>query len=63
MESSITYLKKALEVAEDELTDKSLIPLAETYLNLGNGTSFLNRYAEALKYADKARGFAFRRLK
>ena len=44
MDTSINYLKKALEVAEDEMVDKNLLPLAETYLNLGNGTSYMNRY-------------------
>ena len=44
MESSIDFLKQALEVADDVVTEKSLLPLAETFLNLGNGCSYLNRY-------------------
>lgn len=32
--------------------------MAETYLNLANGYSFLNKYENALEYADKALRFA-----
>ena len=58
MPRSIDYLKMALEVADDKETDKRLLPLAETFLNLANGTSYLNRYHEALEYAEKAMKFA-----
>ena len=44
MDLSIEYLEKALESAERPETEKDLLPLAETYLNLANGYSFLLRY-------------------
>lgn len=58
MNSSIEYLEKALEAAENPETDQELLPLAETYLNLANGYSFLNKYDSALVYAEKAARFA-----
>ena len=58
MNTSIGYLEKALEAAENPDTDQDLLPLAETYLNLANGYSFLNKYDSALKFAEKALKFA-----
>ena len=58
MNLSIEYLEKALEAAEQPLCEQELLPLAETYLNLANGYSFLNRYEEALDYSSKALRFA-----
>ena len=61
MKRSIGYLEKALEAAENPMTEKELLPLAETFLNLANGYSFLNRFEEALDYAIKALKFATQR--
>ena len=58
MNMSIEYLEKALLAAENPETDQDLLPLAETYLNLANGYSFLNKYEQALQYAEKALKFA-----
>lgn len=58
MNSSIGYLEKALEAAERPETDQDLLPLAETYLNLANGYSFLNKFEQALSYGEKALKFA-----
>ena len=61
MNLSIQYLEKALESAEHPDTDQDLLPLAETYLNLANGYSFLNKYESALHYSEKALRFAKQR--
>ena len=58
MNLSIEYLEKALEAAENPETEQELLPLAETYLNLANGYSFLNRFDQALIYASKALKFS-----
>ena len=58
MDLSIEYLEKALQAAEQPETQQELLPLAETYLNLANGYSFLTQYEEALKYGEKALRFA-----
>ena len=58
MNCSIEYLEKALEAAERPEADQDLLPLAETYLNLANGYSFMNKYEQALVYAEKALKFA-----
>ena len=58
MDLSIEYLEKALESAEQPETEQELLPLAETYLNLANGYSFLTRYEEALRFSEKALKFA-----
>ena len=54
MDLSIEYLEKALQAAEHPETDQDLLPLAETYLNLANGYSFLSRFEQALFFAEKA---------
>ena len=61
MNLSIDYLEKALEAAEHPDTEQELLPLAETYLNLANGYSFLNKFQQALKFAEKALRFANQR--
>ena len=58
MNRSIEYLEKALEAAERPEADQDLLPLAETYLNLANGYSFMNKYEQALVYAEKALKFS-----
>jgi len=58
MNASIEYLERALKAGERPETDQDLLPLAETYLNLANGMSFLNKYDQALSYAKKALKFA-----
>ena len=58
MNTSIAYLEKALEAAERPEAEQDLLPLAETYLNLANGYSFLNKFEEALGYGMKALKFA-----
>ena len=57
MNLSIEYLEKALQAAENPNTDQELLPLGETYLNLANGYSFLEKYQNALEYAEKALKF------
>ena len=61
MDRSIEYLEKALESAEDPVCDQDQLPLAETYLNLANGYSYMNKYKEALEHSEKALKFALRR--
>lgn len=51
MNLSLEYLEKALEAVENPETDQDLLPLAETYLNLANGYSFLNKYEQSLLYS------------
>jgi len=51
MNLSLEYLEKALEAVENPETDQDLLPLAETYLNLANGYSFLNKYESSLLYS------------
>lgn len=58
MNLSIEYLEKALQAAEDPKADQDLLPLAETYLNLANGYSFLENFRSALEYSEKALKFA-----
>lgn len=58
MNLSIEYLEKALEAAQNPDTDQDLLPLAETYLNLANGYSFLEKYRNALDYSEKALKFS-----
>ena len=58
MNSSIDYLEKALASAERPETDQDLLPLAETYLNLANGYSFMNKYELGLSYAEKSLRFS-----
>lgn len=58
MHLSIDYLEKALLAAENPDTEQELLPLAETYLNLANGYSFLEKFENALGYAEKALKFA-----
>ena len=61
MDSSIQYLEFALRSAQDPLTDVDQLPLAETYLNLANGYSYMNKFQKALFNAEKALSFANRR--
>ena len=61
MNLSIDYLEKAIESTQIPGTDQSLIPLAETYLNLANGYAYLSRYDQALVCAKKALKFALQR--
>ena len=61
MDSSIKYLEMALRSAQDPLTDVDQLPLAETYLNLANGYSYMNKFQKALFNAEKALTFANRR--
>ena len=61
MDRSIEYLEKALESAEDPECDQDQLPLAETYLNLANGYSYMNKFKEALEHSEKALNFALRR--
>ena len=51
MTLSLDYLEKALDSVENPDTDQELLPLAETYLNLANGYSFMNKFDQALLYA------------
>ena len=55
---STECLESAIESAEQPETEQELLPLAETYLNLANGYSFLDRYEEALRSSEKALKFA-----
>ena len=51
MTLSLEYLEKALDSVENPDTDQELLPLAETYLNLANGYSFMNKFDQSLLYA------------
>ena len=61
MDRSIEYLEMALESAQDPLTDQDQLPLAETYLNLANGYSYMNKYDKALSHAERALSFSSKR--
>lgn len=54
MDESVQYLKKALEVSKDSETNRDLLPLTETYLNLANSTSYLGYKSEAEYYGKEA---------
>lgn len=61
MDLSIEYLEKALDSADQPGTERDLLPLAETFLNLANGYSYLLRYEQALTYSERALKFARQR--
>ena len=58
MNASMQYLELALECADKPGVEQELLPLAETFLNLANGYSFLNKFTEALKFSEKALKFS-----
>lgn len=44
MDQSIEYLEAALVCVDSPETDPESLPLAETYLNLANGYSYVNKF-------------------
>lgn len=47
LQQSVNYLKRALDVSKDPETNRDLLPLTETYLNLANSTSYIGQRSEA----------------
>lgn len=51
---SVAYLEAGIEYLQDSRVKKDDFPLAETFLNIANAQTFLNKFESGVEYASKA---------